>query len=520
MVLRPYQEQAVAAVLNSYAQFDCSLLVAPTGSGKTIIFAHIAKRVAELDGGKTLILAHREELIDQAIDKLLLACDIRATKEKADSYADRTAQIVVASVQTLRSARLESWPKDHFAKVIVDEAHHVTADSYQRILAHFQGTRVLGVTATPDRGDKRSLGTYFQDVAYEINLLDLIRDRFLSPIKAETIPIKIDLSGVNLAKGDLDASGLGHAIAPYLEHIAGLFAERYKDRKTLVFLPLIKLSEQFALLCKTRGIAAEHIDGTTTERSEILERFSSGHTRLLSNAMLLTEGYDEPSIDCIVCLRPTRVRSLFAQIVGRGTRIHPGKSELLIVDFLWLSQEHNLIKPAHLVAADQREAADITRAMEEGSSLTEAKEVADEERRLELEREIVHRHALAAQLEANRHRKGRLFDAVELAIALRDLVNADYEPTMGWHTQTLTDKQATFLEHKGIDSATIKDRGHASSVISRIKERETLRLATPKQAFWLHKLGHPHPELCSFQEASQFLDNAWNKDRQVEPTVS
>jgi superfamily II DNA or RNA helicase len=250
MILRPYQEQAVAAILKSWIDYDRSLLVAPTGSGKTIIFAHIAQRAGQLDNGKTLILAHREELIDQAIDKLHLACDIRATKEKADSYADRTAQVVVASVQTLHATRLQSWPKDHFARVIVDEAHHVTADSYQRILAHFQDTRVLGVTATPDRGDKRNLGTYFQDVAHEISLLDLIRDQFLSPIKAETIPIKIDLAGVKVAKGDLDAGGLGHAIAPYLEHIASLIAERYKDRKTLVFLPLIKLSEQFADLCK------------------------------------------------------------------------------------------------------------------------------------------------------------------------------------------------------------------------------------------------------------------------------
>src|SRR5262249_35736072 len=160
---------------------------------------------------------------------------------------------------------------------------------------------------------------------------------------------------------------------------------------------------------------------------------SNGQTRLLSNAMLLTEGYDEPTVDCIVCLRPTRIRSLFAQIIGRGTRIHPGKSELMIVDFLWLSREHNLIKPAHLVSAAEREAAQIARAMQEGSDLCEAKDQADEERRQELEREIVKRHALAARLEANRHRKGRLFDAIELAVALRDLVNAEYEPTMGWH---------------------------------------------------------------------------------------
>jgi hypothetical protein len=117
---------------------------------------------------------------------------------------------------------------------------------------------------------------------------------------------------------------------------------------------------------------------------------------------------------------------------------------------------------------------------------------------------------LAARLEATRHRKARLFDAMELAVALRDLLNAEYEPTMAWHREPITKKQACFLQSKGIDPATLKARGHAASVISRIKERQTLGLATPKQAYWLHKLGHPHPELCTFAQASAFLSHAWN----------
>jgi superfamily II DNA or RNA helicase len=501
--LRPYQETAVAAVIEKWDQDKRLLLIAPTGSGKTIIFSHIAHRTFRTDGGKTLILAHRDELIDQAIDKLERATGLRAGKEKAGSLGNRRSTVTVGSVQTLKGTRLANWPPDYFARIIVDECHHIVADSYQRILSHFSDAKVLGCTATADRGDKRNLGQYFDEIAFEISLIDLIRDGYLSPIKVHTVPIKIDLKDVRMLDGDLAAEGTAHAIEPYLEEIASIIAREFKDRKTLVFLPRIALSEKFAILCQERGLLAEHADGTSPDRAEILERFTNNQTRLLSNCSLLSEGFDEPSIDCVVCLRPTRIRSLFAQMAGRGTRTSPGKTELLLIDFLWLTHEHSLIQAVHLVSSDNREAASIARHIQGGTGdLLQAKDRSDQER-------ISEGQKLAARLAANRHRNAKTFDALEFAVALRDLAIADYEPTMHWHTELVTEKQTAFLSKYGIDPTTVKDRGQAHQIIARIMKRWDLKLATPRQVRWLVKSGHPQPHLCTFAQAKEFLDHLW-----------
>jgi superfamily II DNA or RNA helicase len=483
ITLRPYQEEAVTAVLTKRDQYQKLLMVMPTGAGKTIVFSHIAHRIWQAAKEKTLILAHRDELIDQAIDKLQRATGLKASREQADSSGSKRSTVVVASVASLKTDRLTKWPRNYFGQIIVDECHHILADTYQRILDHFPDAKVLGVTATADRGDKRNLGTYFEEVACEIDLLSLIRDRYLSKIEAHTIPLKIDLRAVKTtANGDLCAEEVSHAIEPYLEKIADIIAAECAHRKTLVFLPLIWLSEQFAGICKNKGLAAEHVDGTSPDRADILDRFSTDQTRLLSNCMLLTEGYDEPSIDCVICLRPTKIRSLYAQMVGRGTRIHPGKTELLLIDFLWLSDEHALIKPAHLLASDNEEA----RAMASfgDRDLAEAKERAEAER-------LAAHEKLAARLAANQNKKRKTFNALEFCVALRNLALADYEPTMRWHSKPVSEKQAALLLKNGIDLATVKNAGHAHVLIETIMNRYDLRLASVRQLVYLRKLGHP-----------------------------
>ena len=172
--MRPYQQQAVEGVFAAWTEFDRVLGVAPTGSGKTVQFAHVAAR--RIRAGRVLILVHREELLDQAHDKIARTVGLSADKEKADDYASLSSDIVVASVQTLsRRNRLLRFPPNHFANVIIDEAHHVPAASYLGILQHFNGAKVLGVTATPDRGDKKNLAAYFETVAFEITLTELIK---------------------------------------------------------------------------------------------------------------------------------------------------------------------------------------------------------------------------------------------------------------------------------------------------------------------------------------------------------
>jgi superfamily II DNA or RNA helicase len=512
MELRDYQQDAVDSVFNSWQNFDRVLGVAPTGAGKTIIFAEGAARGLASDGGRTLILAHRDELVNQAIDKIERCTGIVASKEKAELFASREAPVVVASVQSLRPSRLRTWPREHFARVIIDEAHHALADSYARVIDWFRESKFFGTTATPDRGDERDLALVFEDIAFEIGLIDLIKAGYLCPIRVETVPLKIDIRDVKTIAGDYAADDLGDALRPWLKKIAELLARDFADRKTLVFLPLIAISQEFAALCRDYGMAAEHIDGDSSDRAEILTRFSRGETRLLSNAMLLTEGYDEPSVDCVVCLRPTKIRSLYAQIIGRGTRIHPGKDHLLIPDFLWLSDRHDLVKPAQLMASSPDEAGRIEAQLEAANGMLGlAKEFSDtallEAQSVEAER----RRQLAEKLAGSQNKQKKLYDVITVATDLRDVLLTEFVPTMQWHQETPTQGQRDTLEKFGIDSVSVQSRGHASAVIDRLIKRAKLHLATPGQLRWLVKLRHPNPTLASFDEASAFLSAKFNR---------
>ena len=247
MELRPYQQEARAAVENEWEQGnDRTLLVLPTGCGKTIVFAKISEdRVRQ--GDRVLILAHRGELLDQAADKIRTATGLICSTEKAEqSCLDSQSQwfrITVGSVQSLmRQSRLDRFDPGHFQTIIIDEAHHAVSDSYQRVLDYFSGAKVLGVTATPDRGDMRELGSVFDSLAYEYTLPRAIKEGYLSPIKAVTIPLKLDLSGVGIQSGDFKPGDLDTALDPYLYQIAEEMKKYCANRKTVVFLPLIKTS--------------------------------------------------------------------------------------------------------------------------------------------------------------------------------------------------------------------------------------------------------------------------------------
>ena len=499
IALRPYQIQAQEAITRGFGDYDKQLAVKPTGAGKTILFASLARHYQPR---RTLVLAHREELIQQAVDKIHRATGLVAEVEMANKKASLDAPVVVASVQTLmRDSRRSRWPRDHFGLVVVDEAHHTLADSYLNTLRHFdENAFVLGVTATPDRGDKKNLGRYYQNIAYEVTLLDLIKQNWLAPIRVKTVPLSLDLRGVRTTAGDFNADDLGHAVEPYLARIANVMLE-HRHRKTLVFMPLIRLSKQIADLCRQRGIAAEHVDGQSTDRAEILARFSRGETTLLTNAMLLTEGYDEPTIDCVVCLRPTKVRGLYSQIIGRGTRICPGKDHLLVLDFLWLTEEHNLVKPASLIAQDAEEADEIEEALAGDGDLekAQAQVTADRTRRLQ------------ERLRLNATRSSRVFDALEFAVSIADPDLAEFVPTMGWHYDPVTSRQGEILAKGGIDPVTVRCKGQASAIIDKMFLRRDLGLATAKQVRWLQKCGHPHPELATFEEARAFLSQKFGQ---------
>ena len=336
MTLRPYQQEAHDAILSKWdAGTDKLLLVLPTGTGKTIVFAAVTNdRVRQ--GSRVLILAHRGELLDQAADKLQKSTGLGSAVEKAESSCFGSwFRVVVGSVQTLmRESRLKQFPADYFSTIIIDEAHHSVSDSYQKVLQHFPKAKVLGVTATPDRGDMKDLGTYFEQIAYEYTLPKAIKEGYLSPIKALTIPLKIDISEVGVSAGDFKAGEIGSALDPYLEQIATEMEKYCRNKKTVVFLPLIATSQKFRDILIEHGFEAAEVNGNSEDRKEILQDFDKGRYNVLCNSMLLTEGWDCPSVDCIIVLRPTKVRSLYSQMVGRGTRLFPGKDHLLLLDFL------------------------------------------------------------------------------------------------------------------------------------------------------------------------------------------
>ena len=338
MQLRPYQEEARVAVENEWQQGNRkTLLVLPTGCGKTIVFAKITEDCVR-SGDRVLILAHRGELLEQAADKIMKTTHLGCATEKAEETCIGSwFRITVGSVQTMmREKRLSRFPKDYFETIIIDEAHHSISDSYQNVLNHFDEAKVLGVTATPDRGDMQNLGQVFDSLAYEYTLPRAIKEGYLSPIKALTIPLTLDLSGVAMQSCDFKASDIDTALDPYLYSIADEMIKNCSDRKTVVFLPLVKTSQKFRDILNEKGFRAAEVNGESRDRAEILADFDAGRYNVLCNSMLLTEGWDCPSVDCVVVLRPTKVRSLYSQMVGRGTRLCEGKKELLLLDFLLL----------------------------------------------------------------------------------------------------------------------------------------------------------------------------------------
>ena len=522
MELRPYQEEARQAVESQWEKgLKKTLLVLPTGCGKTIVFAKVAEDQVR-HGSRVLILAHRGELLEQAADKIGKATRLGCAVEKADQTCIGSwFRVVVGSVQSLmREKRLSQFPEDYFGTIIIDEAHHCISGSYQKVLGHFPEARVLGVTATPDRGDMRNLGEVFESLAYEYTLPRAIREGYLSPIKAMTIPLKLDLSGVALQSGDFKAGDLATALDPYLYQIAGEMAKYCRERKTVVFLPLDKTSQKFRDILLEKGFRAAEVNGESKDRAEILEDFDQGKYNVLCNSMLLTEGWDCPSVDCVVVLRPTKVRSLYSQMVGRGTRLHPGKEHLLLLDFLWHTERHELCHPASLICENEDVARKMTEDLEAAAGcpvdLEEAEKKASEE--VVAERE----EALAAKLAEMKHRKKKLVDPLQFEMSIKAEDLAGYVPSFGWEMSPPSEKQKAALEKLGICPDEIDNSGKAEKLLDRLAIRRNEGLTTPKQIRFLESRGFQHVGTWQFETAKKLIDriaaNGWRIPEGIRPS--
>ena len=489
--LRPYQQEAIDAINDHWSEWDRELLVLPTGCGKTVVFNQIAYDRP----GNVLILAHRDELIEQARDKFRTMYGELPGKIKAQDNDIR--RVTVGSVQTMQRRDYSG----QFQTIIVDEAHHAVSPSYQTVLGQFPDAKVLGVTATPDRGDKKSLAQYFDGIAYEYGLKQAVMEGYLSPIMAKTIPLEIDMTQCKVSIGDFELGSIAESLDPYLEQIANAIRTEAADRKTVVFCPLISIAQEIASMIP----GAREVNGNSPDRAETLAWFDqAGPGAVLCNAMLLTEGWDCPSCDCVVVLRPTKIRSLYCQMIGRGTRLYPGKDNLLILDFLWLTGRHNLCKPASLVSDNDSDIETVVKASkDEEIDLFGAVSDAEEARR----------QALADQLAKQKRKKSKLINPLEVFSIIDDIGLADYEPTFKWEQDDATEKQIAALQKFGIDADGIT-KGYACQIMDRLVGRAEQGKATIKQVQLLKRFGY-EPIEWSFEKAgaviTRLAKNNWRR---------
>ncbi len=349
--LRPYQEAAIDAVKRASARGQRRILVSlPTGTGKTVVFSHLIDEVARA-GRRCLVMVHRDELVTQTIEKLaIVAPDLCPGVVKAERD-DHHASVVVASVQTLAvPSRLARVVPD-FGLVVVNEAHHSSAPSWRQALLHLRcfepdGPLTVGFSATCERSDNKHLGEVWQAVAYHMPLIEAIERGYLVDVKGIRVFLSLDLDSITIRDGDFAEGELSAALedAHAPEHVASAYLEHAAGRKALAFFPSVQLAREAATVLNGRGVAAAAISGDTPpcERKATLEALRRGEVRVVSNCCVLTEGFDEPSVDCILMARPTKSSVLYRQVVGRALRLHPGKDDALVIDFCGATDRNGL----------------------------------------------------------------------------------------------------------------------------------------------------------------------------------
>lgn len=376
--LRWYQEEGIEKLMRGWLGTHGTnfhrrqLMVLATGLGKTICFAAISHKITETFKGRVLILAHREELLEQALDKTK---DVYASLGDAPSEeifgweqgarkAHLEDKIVVASVATLGRSisdptrreykngvftspegpndRLARFPKDHFKLIVIDEAHHATADTYQRIVEHFPDAWVLGVTATPKRSDKESLKNVFDRVAYKMDIVDGTRHGFLVPLMPRRVSSKTDLAGIKTTAGDFNIKALAERVnnAERNSLIVQTYLDDYKDRQCIVFATDLDHARALDVEFGNAGIKSCAISGDMDkeDRRYSIDAFKRGEITVLTNYGVLTEGFDHASLDLIINARPTKSMLLLTQIAGRGTRLFDGKPWC---DFVEITDNHS-----------------------------------------------------------------------------------------------------------------------------------------------------------------------------------
>ncbi|HOA61609.1 MAG TPA: DEAD/DEAH box helicase [Verrucomicrobiota bacterium] len=542
MILRPYQSAASDAIFKEWQENDSTLVVMPTGGGKTVLFADVIRRVFPR---RALVIAHREELIFQARDKIERVTGLKADVEMGEYRAEGglfgVARVVVSTIQTQCSGgdgggRMSKFDPSQFGLLIIDEAHHATSPSYRRVIDYYRtnpALKVLGVTATPDRADEQALGQVFQSVAFDYEVLDAIHDGWLVPVEQQMVHVEgLDYSDVRTTAGDLNGGDLAAVMEAErnLQPMASASVKIIGARRALVFTASVKAAEMTAeILNRHRSGMAAWVCGETEreERRRVLAKFADGKLQVVCNCGVLTEGFDDPGVEVVIMGRPTKSRSLYSQMVGRSTRPLPGvvdgpetaearkaaiaasaKPSCLVVDFVGNAGRHKLITSADILGGKVSEEA-LERAVKRVSAaggpvnMTEALDEAEAELREQ-------RRLAEAARRANLVAKARF---TTQSVDPFDVLALEPARARGWdRDRRLSEKQRSVLAKQGINPDGVSF-AEGQQLISEIFRRWKGKLCSFKQAKVLRKYGYDTE--VSFDEASATIDalarNGWRR---------
>ena len=546
---RPYQERAIESVLHEFTKVDSTMVCMATGLGKTILFASVVDRM--MKKGQCVVLAHRRELIQQAADKIARVTGIMPDIEMAEQRVDHFGmfgppKIIVSSIQTQVAGpyggRMTKVNPDDVSLLVIDECHHAVSPAYRQAIEHYRRNpdcKVLGVTATADRGDKRALGRVFDSVAYRYDILDGIRDGWLVPIRQEFVDCQsLDFSHIRIVAGDLSKTDLARVLEyeQALQEVAVPTVEIAGDRKTLVFAASVKQAERMAeIINRMRPGKAAFVCAVTPEdeRRDIVGRFADGQIQFLCNVGVFTEGFDDPGVQVVAVARPTRSRALYAQMVGRGTRTLPDvvdgipesgdrkvaiagsdKPDVTVLDFVGNSGRHSLMSTADLLGGDYT---DEEREMARERAMAAGKAVSMDDE-LEAAREVIRQKALAA-LDAKRRRElqGKAkYSRYEVdPFNPADLDGGAESPKR--KPAPASERQVEVLRNVGIKDPHTLTRKQASAVLEQVKDRRAKGLCTYKQEQILKRYGYENAGTITFARASELIDglaaNGWRRPK-------
>jgi superfamily II DNA or RNA helicase len=536
MDLRPYQRECVEQICARLREQRSTVAVLATGLGKTVVFSECVRLGLMMTGRRALILAHREELVMQAAEKVKAVTGLEPAIEMADyrSIEDgfSRAPVVVSSIQTMNAGRgderrMHRFRNDHPWFVVVDECHHAPSASYKGVIAHFMrssSSRLLGVTATPDRLDKRALGQVFESVAYTYDVADGIRDGWLVPIRQRFVQCDhLDLSGARKSGGDFQLNDLEEALERSLQEMILPTVEIAGDRRTLIFAATVKHAERVAEIINRPGVGRRPaciVHGGTPKdvRRQMFREYSEGKYQYLVNVGVATEGWDDPAHDrkgvqIVAMMRPTQSRALYSQMLGRGTRSLPGtldgieeaedrrkaieasaKPSVLVLDFLGNSGRHQLVHSGDVLGGSMDE-----KSMRRYRKESEQKGVPDEIDVLEMLDHAEKEQRKAEEAKARAHLVGRAsFSSQDIDPFERFGIVPRTTP---WWQRRIppTVKQREFLTKQGIPVENL-DTGKASQLIDAIMSQPS-----DKQAWVLRRAGID-PKGVSRKRASELID--------------